>query len=112
MGYYTTYELDIFGTDLQQLTGDELVAAVAALSENNEEISYIIDEEGYYTKWYNHDADMLDLSAKFPQYVLRLTGYGEETGDIWCNIYSNGELRASWALNTNIPNIKELLQSE
>ena len=43
-------------------------------------------------KWYDHERDMLAVSAKIPQATIRLEGEGEESGDIWRKTFKGGAL--------------------
>lgn len=90
MGYYTQYNLYITNKDS---LGDEVKAAVdnavydLNLFEGSGNIEY-----GWsaYGKWYDHDDDMLAISARFPDAVFQLYGDGEESEDNWMNYYKGG----------------------
>ena len=116
MGYYTTYTLDIYDTELHKVDGDQLINLMAELVTHNDYIDYILDTDGEptynETKWYSHDQEMLELSAEFPDYLFYLIGVGEDSGDVWSTVYHTGHRRAEWQLDATIPTIKELLQSE
>ena len=58
--------------------------------------------------WYNHEANMLYVSATYPEFTFTLTGIGESPGDMWKKRFRAGkveEVRAEivW------PEFKELL---
>ena len=47
---------------------------------------YVIGPDGRSLdggKWYEHEADMVALSAQFPGVLFHLTGEGENNDDIW-----------------------------
>ena len=41
--------------------------------------------------WFNHAADMIMISEKFPKMYFELEGIGEEYGDFWKEYYHDGE---------------------
>lgn len=91
MGYYTSYYLDIHEGELpihnilENVTEDDF-----------EFLGYAIDEDGDSldsTKWYEHEADMREFSRRFPDYVFKLHGEGEESGDVWYKYFKNGRMQ-------------------
>lgn len=50
------------------------------------------DEETDGIKWYDHHADMMVHSAKYPEVTFTLSGEGEESGDIWRVRYLGGKV--------------------
>ena len=42
-------------------------------------------------KWYDHIEDMIKLSRVFPETLFILDGWGEELGDVWRELYMDGE---------------------
>lgn len=42
-------------------------------------------------KWYDHVEDMIKLSKVFPETLFILDGWGEEIGDVWRDLYMDGE---------------------
>jgi hypothetical protein len=107
MGYYTAYELtvDKRGDEINEYTIDEPVDAFT-----NYALDYAGDNRWYPSdrvKWYDHDADMITLSAHFPDVLFTLDGEGEETGDIWRKWYKNGILLGIWTLEFNVPEYPE-----
>jgi hypothetical protein len=80
MGYYTRYELEI-------LEGEDY------------DIDYeceIGKESGYGNpfddecKWYEHEEHMRAFSKLHPNTIFKVSGKGEEAGDIWNEYYQNG----------------------
>lgn len=85
MGYYTRYELSILGGHYDTLK--EII-------ENDEDTFYGIDENGEpvdCVKWYDHEKDMINVSKEYPELVFKLTGEGEEAGDLWHKYFKNGK---------------------
>lgn len=88
MGYYTSHELEI-------------------ISNNDNSIDYEkeISEESDYQdcfeesiKWYEHEKDMRKYSLKHPETVFKLSGEGEESGDLWQEYYKDGLMQRCNAL--------------
>jgi hypothetical protein len=100
MGYYTSYTLK---ADKQE---DEIGSYIE--SGVRPDLKYIFensyDNEWYGdSRWYEHDAEMCDLSLVFPDVLFTLTGEGEESGDIWRKWYRNGVLLNTWTLDYKMP---------
>lgn len=91
MGYYTTYNLTV-------IDGDSIL--IAELREENESANYAISNNGEYQytcKWYDHEKDLKAFSAKHPQAVFKLSGEGEESGDLWVKYFKEGKVQVSKA---------------
>jgi hypothetical protein len=52
-------------------------------------------------KWYEHEADLLAVSAKHPASLFRLVGIGEDWPDIWVKFFHAGR-------TTKVPVVPEL----
>lgn len=106
MGYYTSYTLTAKGKEMTQ----EVLNAMNAWLEERGVIGYALDEgefgcpknkDGnfYYAEFYSSDIaqwrsseeDILDMSRAFPDFVFKLHGEGEGSGDLWNEYYHNGE---------------------
>lgn len=82
MGYQTDYKL------------------IVGLKESEREIlDRVIEVSGYScwdaehlygSKWYEWKEHMLQVSAEFPEVLLKLEGVGEETGDMWRAYFKRG----------------------
>jgi hypothetical protein len=83
MGYYTLHQLEI-------VKGNDGVTdykkEISELSKYNDCFS---DE----IKWYEHETDMREYSLKHPNTLFKLSGEGEESGDIWAEYYLNGNMQ-------------------
>lgn len=86
MGYYTRYDIDtLYGNP-----SDYLEAAKSI----SEELHYILDGGDESMKWYDYNAGLKELSAKFPKEVFILSGDGEENDNMWRTAYHKGEAYA------------------
>lgn len=56
-----------------------------------------------WSKWAEHDEDMIRLSRNFPQVLFVLDGAGEEDGDLWRTYYLSGLLQYAPAQITYPP---------
>lgn len=81
MGYYTDYEVVALDG---RADWKHALAKIMGYDEPSDLIGI---------KWYEHDDDMKTLSLVFPDVTFQLTGYGEETGDIWRAYYRNGVIQ-------------------
>jgi hypothetical protein len=87
VGYYTCYELEIVGGHY------ELLQNIIA---NDREMFYGLEmnvETYYSVKWYDHEQDMKQLSKELPAYVFKLSGNGEESGDLWVKYFKSGKVQ-------------------
>lgn len=89
MGYYTTYTVEQIRTSVPDKDLKEYLT--------NSKLDYLTElfnsDYGTNGKWYDHDDDMVTLSANFPETIFKLHGEGEETGDIWDKYYTQGQLK-------------------
>lgn len=95
MGYYTKFDLECIypdgtmaeecylfeGKDLENLKKE-----IAEISGYNTPFSSEV-------KWYKHESDMKKFSKKYPSYVFKLNGKGEEEGDLWIKYFQNGKMQ-------------------
>lgn len=81
MGYYTNY-------DLSELT-DAQVEDVNKASGYSFTNSYTSER----VKWYLWQDHLKEISLKYPEQVLSISGEGEESGDIWKAYAKNGKLQ-------------------
>lgn len=84
MGYYTEYTVSVVKGEISD---DELEDLLSQFS--------LYSWEGSLTKevkWYTHEEDMLKISRKRPDLILRVVGFGENRDDNWVEYYENGEM--------------------
>lgn len=89
MGYLTFYQVTIQPPN-QSLHNDLLDSGFCPTDE---------------CKWYDYDSDCIDISDRYPNHMIVVQGTGEESGDIWKNVYMNGRKIWEWRLNPKIPEI-------
>jgi len=87
MGYYTVYNL-VIDTDEDDETDQKVYDYI-----EKEYDLHFDNNGGIYDKWYDHEEQMMDISEKFPKYVFKLYGYGEDATDIWAKYFQNGEIQ-------------------
>lgn len=81
MGYYTDFRLEVIGDEYHD-------------SDHETEVSRIADYLHCFQddiKWYNYRENMIEHSLKYPDITFKLSGEGEETGDLWREYYKNGK---------------------
>lgn len=85
MGYYTKFEIEVDpGRENIIIMKDTLVCGDYTLDA-------FMSHDVIEMKWYDHDDDMRNFSRLFPTAVITLTGFGEESKDIWRSYYSDGK---------------------
>lgn len=97
MGYRTYHTLTATKGD-EDVT-DEYISRAADICGVGVSVLYGASE----AKWYDHDLDMLKLTAEFPDVLFRLEGHGEGDADIWVEWYTHGALLARWDAQVDIP---------
>lgn len=105
MGYYTYYTLGIhkhkFNVNSSAVTVEpeietEVAKALAKIMYENADPKWLDNINDLYDvlndsmKWYDHEAEMSQLSAIFPDYYFTLEGDGEESDDYWRKLFHNG----------------------
>lgn len=92
MGYYTDYSLNI---ELHGENADDVSKALDEL-----DVLEGIDEYGggmlsayANAKWYDWEADLCNLSIRFPKVFIEVEGSGEESGDLWKAYIQNGAIQ-------------------
>ena len=101
MSYHTDYTLEHDVTeDTLQEVGDAF---------NVFGLGFVFDNSGVADiSWYEHEANLIYISAHCPEVTFTLTGFGESNGDMWKKRFRAGaveEVRAEivW------PEFKELI---
>ena len=89
MGYYTTFHLEVVSVPSEQRDALALeIGRMNVFAAGNLDDGYHED-----AKWYGSDDDMLLLSARFPDAVFSLEGYGENYDDHWLEYYHAGRVQ-------------------
>ena len=86
MGYYTRHELEVLGDTIGGDVGYHSHAITEASGYSN-------IFEGEEIKWYKHREEMKTYSKKYPDLIFKLSGEGEESGDIWNEYYQDGKMQ-------------------
>lgn len=89
MGYYTDFIINVEGEEMS----DDIVNAITSISQF--EFEWHDDEISTYSKWYDCDDDMRELSELFPDKLFRVDGQGEDPDDIWRLYWKNGKVQES-----------------
>jgi hypothetical protein len=90
MGYYTQYELETDDCDT-----DKHIFALRLETG----YSCLFEDE---CKWYEHEKEMAAYSVNHPAVQFRLSGQGEESGDVWVKWFKAGKMQ-TWKLEVNKP---------
>ena len=79
MGYYTDYDFSNNRADV--------------IEKIEEASSYGKSSDGAYygIKWYDWCDDMKEVSKKFPDEYIHISGVGEENGDQWKAVFKDGK---------------------
>jgi hypothetical protein len=89
MGYCTRFELKLI-----PFHHEEAWEAVAALDDGY--VGGALDGEPI--KWYDHEDHMRGISKQFPGLTFKLSGEGEDAGDIWVKYFRNGKMQSCKAV--------------
>lgn len=93
MGYYTNYNLIVRPRKNGIYFSRDTIAAMnLAIDELEVFDDGSFEEAGWcaYAKWYDHEKDMIALSAKFPDAFFELSGDGENSDDFWIEYFCGG----------------------
>lgn len=85
MGYYTCYTLKI-------INGSEDL--IEEFRNQFDSARYAIDEFGNTNqecKWYSSNEELIKFSLNHPDVLFKLSGVGEDSGDIWDLYVKNGK---------------------
>lgn len=124
MGYYSDFELSVEDYGKNGTTDRDIVNAMLdIISENkyafypfayeieNETDSFNGTDMTIYSeetsKWYDNEEEMLELSRRVPDVILKLHVVGEEPGDISDTYFKNGK-KASYKYMPQPLNLKDL----
>lgn len=99
MGYYTTYKMEVKYRD--PLTGEisrcnknvEKKIRKEEIPNYDNPYDEIFENNMSAVKWYDHETDVRNLSAKYPDVLFVLEGEGEGSGDVWKKYFLNGKIQ-------------------
>lgn len=95
MGYYTSYNLEVEG--LKQDTDYSLIENWAVEQDADSYLTDLLREISLDdVTWYDHEYDLRELSAAFPELTFILNGAGENAGDLWTKTFTKGDLVAKF----------------
>ncbi len=86
MGYYTTHKLEIINGNDNFTDYKKEISSISGYGNS------LFDGESH--KWYESNEHMVEYSKKHPNTVFKLSGEGEESGDIWSKYYKNGKVQS------------------
>lgn len=99
MGYYTDYEIFPVKDNREPLSADQILAIQNFVEATKiDGWSYLSDVwygRGTQLTWYEHQKDMIKLSAAFPDVLFTLWGCGQETDDQWKEYYLDGKCQVA-----------------
>lgn len=82
MGYYTNYSISTNSAEHDEEIIQEIV-----------ELSGYDDTFENECKWYDHEENVQEISAKWPDVLITLEGEGEESGDLWIKYFKGGKMQ-------------------
>lgn len=98
MGYYTNYSMTYDFKDASNEDGFDTKQFHEMLADKTEyEFDYYDGTFSLNAKWYDWEADMIEISKTYPDMVFYLSGEGEEKDDIWEARFYNGKCDTVYA---------------
>lgn len=97
MGYVTNYKISFIHFGKNEIPKEaDIVNTLNSINpydfEVGEDESPLLEEFFEESiKWYDHVEDMIKLSKVFPETLFILDGWGEDIGDVWRELYIDGE---------------------
>lgn len=102
MGYYTAYNVEVCKADPKThnmiplpplMTKNEFVPQEVIDFFNQDHIELEFDDINSfsgYSKWYDWEKELTELSKKFPDLMFIAEGDGEDSDDLWIAWFNNG----------------------
>jgi len=88
MGYYTRFSLSVISGDDHETDYEKEIGEISEYGSCFEDT----------IKWYSYQEDMKVLSLRHPNTLFKLSGVGEESGDLWNEYYLNGKFQRCKAI--------------
>jgi hypothetical protein len=95
MGYATRYKLH--GQFAETV---DPAAVIASFVKSNQDAGFCLTAAGETQEegtWYDHEADLIALSRRFPWLLFTLEGDGERQGDQWKKYFLGGAVQVERA---------------
>lgn len=83
MGYYTSFSFQVLDGNDGVTDYEEEIMDISGYG-------YLFDDS---VSWYTHQFDMRLLSSRHPTTLFKLTGDGEDSGDLWEEYYLGGKMQ-------------------
>lgn len=106
MGYETRYNLEVNDLvvmkevkGIDPTSGKPASILVQEFVDRDKLAREIQDLSGYSylwgdrCNWYDHEKDMRTISRKYKDVLFKLTGEGEESGDLWAKYFKGGKMQ-------------------
>jgi hypothetical protein len=106
MGYHTDFQLSV--DHYWPYAESKIDAAIDEMNryfERSSDGTFWLDLDD---TWYDHEEDMVKLSAKFPEILFELEGTGEQAMDLWVKYFKGGKIQRAPAQIT-FPDFDEKL---
>lgn len=113
MGYHTSYTLKIYCSE-GNVNEESDLELIKQLRESCKEAEWVLNSIGEDNgaddnRWYEHERDMREFSAQYPDFIFALSGKGEEFGDLWTKYFFAGKCQVAKArIHTDAFDLKKL----
>ena len=96
MGYLTNYSMDVLDKEGKDVAKEVKINIISDFRKESENANYCFDENGDYLdsdKWYSWEQDSINFSKKYPNFIIKLHGAGEEYDDFWIAYICDGVIQ-------------------
>lgn len=97
MGYLTKYRMHVevgaAPNSKEQRRADNAIIDRLETNRSDENDFFLEVFNTCSTKWYDHEEDTKAFSTRFPEFVFKLEGEGEASGDLWHKYFHNGTMQ-------------------